>query len=147
MTKNEKKVFSWLSILIFIQGVLYFIAKYFMQVETQFGPRPHQLTSSLLHMHILLVPLLVLNLGYLLSIHILPKLKAKFTKRKNSGLVLLALMLLMIVSGYFLQMGFTPNINTIIGTIHSVVSLVWFVLFLWHSRKKLGLSTTPRKLV
>ncbi|MBD66312.1 MAG: hypothetical protein CME62_13965 [Halobacteriovoraceae bacterium] len=138
MTKAERKYFLLLSFTIFIQGLIYFIFKEFFQIETTFGPRPHALTSSLLHIHILIVPLMVFALGYLFKVHILEKLKRK--KRRKSGITGLILFLLMILSGYLLQMGLELQTTRVIAIFHITVSVLWFGQLLWHSRKARSLQ-------
>lgn len=135
MNRTEKKLFEFINLTIFIQGLLYYFFKYFMQEQTQFGERPHALTSVLLHLHIILVPFLVFFFGIMFKSHVINKLKDQ--KRKRSGYTILAMMLLMIFSGYFLQTGLDLELNRWIGYIHIFVSVVWFFCFLWHSNIKL----------
>ena len=137
MTKLEKRLFVTTNIIISIQGIIYFYFKYFMQSETPFGARPHGFTSTMLHLHILLVPFLIIGLGYLLSIHILPKLKLKKSSRRKSGIALLITLILSILSGYLLQMGFELKTSQMIGWLHIGISFIWILLFTWHLRAKL----------
>ena len=131
MTNKERNSFLLLSAVVTGQGFVYFIYKDFMQVETSFGLRSHPFSASLLHMHILLVPILVFCFGYLYKVHIQKKLKN--ANRRISGLITLTLFLAMIISGYLLQMGFELSVTKILGKIHLVISLVWFFACLWHS--------------
>lgn len=137
MTVNEKRIFLSCNILISLIGVIYFIFKYFFQVETSFGLRPHSLTSSLLHLHIISVPLLVLIVGYIAGIHIAPKLRSKKLSRRTSGLTLIISFLFMVITGYLLQVGFDPEVNDFISIIHLVISALWLLATVWHLRSRL----------
>jgi uncharacterized membrane protein len=134
MTKFERRVFTLSNLAISLIGILYLIYKYFFVVDTDYGERPHQFTSDLLHLHIITVPLLVLLVGYLYSEHIYPKLKSKKNKRKKSGILIIATFIAMSLSGYVLQVS-TEGLSTT-GIIHSAVSVVWIVATLWHHRLK-----------
>lgn len=134
MTKIERKSFLFINLVILAIGIIYFIFKYFMLVESNYGPRPHELTATWLHWHVMSVPLVVLALGYLLPIHIIPKLKKSNQERQKSGIFLILCFIIMIISGYLLQMGFSQSFNISAGWIHSIISLVSGVALFWHSR-------------
>jgi uncharacterized membrane protein len=134
MTKNEKKYFLLSNLLITSVGIVYFIYKYFMVLETEYGVRPHSSTSFWLHFHIVTVPVLVLGVGYLLPIHILPKLKRGNSTRKVSGVFLISTFLVMVVSGYLLQLGLSSEFNRVTGWLHSIISGIWISIILWHIR-------------
>jgi hypothetical protein len=135
MTKFEKRIFTLTNIVISVIGVAYLIFKYFYSIETQFGERPHPLTGDLLHLHIITVPFLIFVIGHLFGRHIYPKLKSGKQKRKNSGVFILILFILVSLSGYILQIA-VSEMNEI-GIAHSVLSIFWFIFSVWHSRKNL----------
>ena len=137
MTKTEKKYFIFTNLFISIIGIVYFVYKYFMALETEYGVRPHQSTSFWLHFHIVTVPLVILGVGYLLPIHILPKLAKEKSPRKVSGIFLISTFIIMVISGYLLQMGFSSEFNNTTGWVHSVISGVWISILLWHIRLRL----------
>lgn len=137
MNKSEKRFFSLTSSIVFITGTIYFVVKYFFKIETDFGVRPHSLTSPLLHLHIVLVPFLVAAFGYFLKLHVLPMLKGKKSQRKKSGIFILSTLIIMVFSGYLLQIGLDPYINSILGWVHIIISFMWIIMYLRHSRLKL----------
>jgi len=132
MKKIERKIFTISNLSISLIGVLYFIFKYFFKTQTGFGQRPHELTASFLHLHIISVPILVVLFGYLLPVHILPKLRNSKSSRKKSGLFILTLMILMTITGYLLQVNLKSN--NIIAISHIVISGLWIIGYLWHFR-------------
>ena len=131
MTLKERRIFLSIASLVTIQGIVYFIFKEFFQKQTDFGLRPHDFTSSLLHMHILFVPALVFLFGYLYKVHIYKKLKSK--KKKISGFISMAFFVLMIFSGYLLQMGFSLDSSRFIGYLHVLISVIWFAFCIYHA--------------
>lgn len=136
MTLKEKRFFTFINITVFLIGVVYFVFKYFLKVETAFGIRPHSLTSSLLHLHIITVPVLLLALGYLFGVHIMPKWKSANPKRSISGVNLIILAISMTLSGYLLQVALSASNNNLTAIIHLIASFSWIFIYLWHFRMK-----------
>jgi hypothetical protein len=135
MTKFERRVFTYSNLIISIIGVLYLIYKYFFIIETEYGQRPHSLTSDFLHLHIITVPLLVLLVGHMYGKHIYPKLKSQKTKRKKSGVFIMILFVVMTLSGYILQV--SVESLSLTGIFHSVISVLWLFSSVWHYRARL----------
>lgn len=137
MTKFEKNSFIVINIIISVIGLIYFCYDFFLKVETPFGLRPHPQTSSLLHLHIITAPLLLIIFGVLWKGHIYPKLTKNQTKRKKSGITILIFFSLMSISGYMLQLALGLEIDKTLGLFHTGISLLWFIFSLWHCRLKL----------
>ncbi len=136
MTNKERRVFTSVNILISLIGIVYCILKYFFTFETDFGVRPHEYTSTFLHLHIISVPLLLLALGYLFGVHILPKWSAGNPKRSISGVSLIILGFSMTLSGYLLQVALSEPSNNVAAIIHLIASFLWIFIYLWHFRLK-----------
>lgn len=134
MTLIEKRLFILTNLIISSVGVLYFIFKTFFDVETPYGVRPHEFTSSLLHAHIITVPLLLIIVGLILGKHSIPKLRAKKNKRKISGISLIVFFVLMTFSGYLLQVGLGLDSIFLIGWGHILISVLWMLVSFWHIR-------------
>lgn len=134
MTKAERSTFVAINIIVAISGVTYFIFKYFLEQQTDFGIRPHPYTSTFLHIHILLVPLMLIVFGYLLKSHIIRKVKNKSSSRRKTGISILLFFVVMSFSGHLLQIGMTPSINTVIGYMHVGLAFLWIFFSFWHQR-------------
>ena len=134
MNRYEKISFHLTSFILFISGIVYLVYKYFLKIDTDFGVRPHPNTSFLLHLHIILVPFLTFIFGYFFHLHVLPKIKSSIKHRKISGYSVLLTMIIMIFSGYLIQLGFTKKTTEIISLIHIVISIFWFLMYLRHFR-------------
>jgi hypothetical protein len=143
MSKLEKTIFLFVSLILFITSGIFFIFKNFYQIKTQFGIRPHTYTSSLLHLHILLVPVFVLCAGYLLKCHVIPKLSGDKKIRRKSGLFVLVSLGLMVLSGYVLQVGMSLSFNKATAWTHVIISFIWFLALIWHCRLFSAKSKRP----
>ncbi len=84
-------------------GVVYGWARYFGGSEDEFGPVQHAWVPTLQAFHVLSVPAFVFVLGLLWRDHILSKLSSGAKSRRRTGILLLSQSLLMVASGYALQ--------------------------------------------
>ena len=134
MTSKERKVFTYTNIIVSMIGMIYFILKYFFQVETEYGILPHKQTPYWLHLHIISVPFLIFLTGYLYRVHIGPKLNSGNPKRSISGVSILTSFGFMVISGYLLQIGLKDKFNVQAAWIHIITSFIWLLGYLWHFR-------------
>lgn len=86
-----------------LTGIVYAWMKYFVESDDPFAVANHPWQPTLLHLHIVAVPLLVYGLGWIASAHIGPKYRSKTRIARRSGLVMMLLAGIMIFSGYVLQ--------------------------------------------
>lgn len=84
-----------------------------------------------LDLHILVVPLLVFAVGWILGDHVLPRLAAR--KRLASGLSMIGLFVLLVVSGYALQVAVSEGTRMALAWIHGVSGVLWTLLFVLHA--------------
>lgn len=132
MSKNLSYKFThWASYLTITHGVIYFVLKYFMQVESEYGLRPHPYQSLIQGIHIVLSPLLIFAFGLLFKDHIVRMYKNAIYKRKT-GITLTLTMIIMILSGYLVQVIYQQNPKMVIAYIHIAVSGVFTLAYLIH---------------
>jgi hypothetical protein len=134
MTKTEARIFNFINLFIIVTSIIYFIYKYFFKVTTDYGVRPHALTGTWLNVHILAVPFLIFIVSAIFKDHALAKIKSQSTLRQMSGWSLLLLFPIMVFSGYLLQMGIRPEVNSLLAYIHIAFSALWTLFSLWHMR-------------
>jgi hypothetical protein len=134
MTKTEARIFSFTNLFIAVSGSVYFVLKYFFKVETEYGIRPHAQTGFWLGFHVITVPLLLMVFGYIFKSHVLNKILYGVEARKWSGYACIGLFLLMVFSGYILQLGLGPQFNEVMGILHLIFSYTWVITSLWHLR-------------
>lgn len=132
MKKNVLYSFThWVSYATIAHGIIYYFVKYFMALETEYGIRPHFLQSYIQGVHIVLSPLLIFAFGLLFKDHIIKMFKNAIYKRKT-GITLSATMVIMIFSGYLVQVIYQAQAKIIIAYVHIGISLVFTVAYLIH---------------
>lgn len=116
-------------------GIIYFIVKYYMQVESPYGLRPHWSQGVAQGAHILLSPLFIFALGILWKDHILVKFK-KSNRKRISGIGLVAICLVMIVSGLGIQIFYQEGIKEFQTWAHLGSSGAFILFYIVHHIKK-----------
>lgn len=111
-----------------------------MKVETEYGLRPHYLQTYLQAAHIVLSPLLIFVFGMLLKEHIVKMYRNAFYKRK-SGILLVLTMIIMIISGYLVQVIYAQDPKLVTAYIHIGVSTIFFLTYVTHHFIKLKVQT------
>jgi hypothetical protein len=85
-----------------ITGVVFAVMKYWMKSDDPFAVVNHPWQPHMLSAHVLFAPLAVFAFGWTFASHTLPKL-AKGAPNRASGIWNIALIVLMVASGYLLQ--------------------------------------------
>lgn len=98
----ERYTFSALSALLAVTGFAYFAMKYLMVTDDPFAVVNHPLQPLMLHLHVLGAPVFLVVFGIIWNSHIARKI-GKPIPNRWSGLVSLATLIIMTVSGYLLQ--------------------------------------------
>jgi|APSaa5957512535_1039671.scaffolds.fasta_scaffold30374_2 hypothetical protein len=117
---------------LFITGVLYAIPvysfKYFaIEIAAFFPPR-----YTLLQIHGGATFVMLLILGNLFNFHVSDKISS--AKNRRTGIVLLACMLVLIITGYLLYYG-NLNLRSISGISHTIIGILATLLLVYHSIK------------
>ena len=103
MRRGDKRAVYLTAALATFSGLGYGYLLYFGAIEDEFGPAAHPWTSPLQATHVITVPLFVFAMGLIWRTHIFQKLVSGARPRRRTGIALLSQSLLMIVSGYCLQ--------------------------------------------
>jgi hypothetical protein len=119
-------------ILVGATGLVYGWMRYLVEPEDEFALSNHPLEPDLKAWHILLAPLLVFAVGTLWRRHVLGRLQSRAPERRRSGICLMALVFLMIASGYLVQTAEDETWRTTWVWIHGVSSCVWLALYALH---------------
>jgi hypothetical protein len=130
--------FSHLSnYLVIISGIFYGVLKYLMQVETEYGPRPHELQEWMQSLHIIVAPLMLLSLGMMWTPHII-KMKENSKVKRKSGISLYYLALPTVFTGYLVQVIYSERPQLFMIWAHLILSFLWTFSYLAHhlNRKK-----------
>lgn len=131
---KNKTLYRYTHIITFltiIHGLFFYIIKGYFQIETDYGIRPHPYQAHAQAIHIVLSPLWIFIFGVLFKDHILEKLKnSKF--KKLSGVSSVVFSLLMVLSGYLVQIIYEPSLKEIVVNTHLVTSSLFSVFYFIH---------------
>jgi FAD:protein FMN transferase len=114
-----------------ITGLVYAWMRYLMKSSDPFSVVNHPWEPHFLSSHILVAPLLVLGFGFILHSHILFKISAGARTARKSGLILISLFAVMVISGYLLQVIISDFRKSLVW-IHLVSGALWSVFYLGH---------------
>lgn len=92
----------------------------------------HPWQPEVKNLHVLFAPLLVLMIGVIWPDHVWQRIKSGFPARRRIGLLLAALALPMIASGYLLQTSVDETWRRIWIWTHVAASLLWIIAFIAH---------------
>lgn len=131
MTKNLYKFIHFTSYLTIAHGVLYWVIKEFLQIQSDYGPRPHPYQTYVQAIHILLSPLLIISLGLLWQNHIVVFFK-KRSKKFISGTLVTAFLIIISLSGYLVQVVYDEPGKKYVTWIHLIFSGLYLFAYLSH---------------
>jgi len=131
MTKNQYRFVHFTSYLTIFHGILYWLVKEFFQVETDYGLRPHSSQTYIQAAHILLSPLLVISFGLLWQNHIILYFSKK-TKKLKTGITLTLSLVILILSGYLIQVIYNDLGKVVVTWVHLILSLLYLLSYLIH---------------
>jgi hypothetical protein len=132
MTSLEKNLFTTANLLVGGTGLGYGWFRYFVTSDDPYAVVNHPDQPLWQHLHIWLAPLLVLAVGHFLYQHALLYWKAGIKEGRRSGLLMLALALPMIFSGYLLQTAVDETWRQAWIIVHVAASLLWLVGVIVH---------------
>ncbi|HEX6812826.1 MAG TPA: hypothetical protein VF384_14465 [Planctomycetota bacterium] len=116
-------------------GLVYGWMAYLMSPENPMDVVNHPWQPTLQYLHVLAAPVWLVVFGALWHAHVLPNLGAP--ARRRSGLVLVALAILMAASGYLLQTAVEPWVRRLWIVTHVATSLAWLLVLAVHVMTRL----------
>ena len=126
---------SWLlhlsTVALTITGLVYAWMRYLMKPSDPFSVVNHPWEPHFLSTHILVAPLLLIAFGFILHGHILFKISVGARTAKKSGLLLIPLFAVMVISGYLLQV-IVSDFRKALVWIHLVSGAGWSLFYLTH---------------
>lgn len=143
MNRLESRLLHITTYVLTLTGVVYAIMHYLIKSKDPFSVVNHPWEPHMLTAHILVAPLLILIIGSILHSHILYKLQTKARIARQSGIVLIFLFLLMVSSGYLLQV-ITGEFRKSLVWIHLGSGLLWFIFYVSHQIASLKLRRIIR---
>ena len=146
----EYRSFNVASVIVAVTGFVYLYMKFFMQTDDPFAIVNHPWQSSMLSMHVIAAPFLVLLFGVLFRSHTIEKIMSGVRTNRRTGWTSLLSFSSMALSGYFLQVVTSPTWIDALILIHIATSVVFVVGYMIHlvlgSRIFLSASGTARQV-
>lgn len=124
--------FHLVTLLVAGTGLVYGWMRYLAEPEDEFALVNHPLQPELQSAHLLVAPLLVFACGLIWREHAWARLRAGFPLRRRGGVLLAALLLPMIASGYLLQTGASGAWRTAWIWLHVGSSCLWTLVYVLH---------------
>ena len=131
MNRLEAWLLHLSTIVLSLTGILYAWMRYMMKPVDPFSVVNHPLEPVLLKSHILVAPLLLLGLGMILHAHILFKIGTGTRTAKRTGIVLIPTFVVMVISGYMLQV-ISSDFRKALVIIHLVSGGLWALIYIGH---------------
>ena len=132
---------TWLShistIAVTVSGFAYLWMKYGIENNDPFSVVNHAWQPAMLNLHVLFAPLLVFVTGMIAYAHVQGKLKSGVRTNRLTGIVSMATLPIMIVSGYALQVVTAALLGQVILILHIGSSSVFAVTYVVHLVKSL----------
>lgn len=123
-------VSTWLMAL---TGAAYFFMKYLMSGDDPFSVIHHPWQPHALSLHVIAGPAAVFALGLIARDHILARIVEPRQRRgRATGVILVALTMPTIISGYLMQVLTDPAIKRVLVGVHVVSGALYIVLFAGH---------------
>jgi len=132
MTPMERGSLYLSALAMAVTGLGFGWFKYFHQRLGEFGTEPYASQGLLRHAHILIGPVLVFTLGLVIRGHVQPTLKSGTRKRRGSGLLVVAILAPMVLSGYGVQVCVDPLWRNALAWLHGLSSLAFLLGFSIH---------------
>lgn len=131
MTTFDRWLLIVANLLVGGTGVVYGVFRYFVKPDDPFAvTHPGQ---PLAHVaHLLAAPLLVFAIGHVFYHHALLSWKAQVREGRRSGLLMLALALPMVFSGYLLQAATDEGWRQVWIVVHVASALAWLAGYGTH---------------
>ena len=127
-----------------VSGIIWLVLHYFLAVPGEYGPQIHPLEPWMLRLHGAAAMAGLIIYGSLLPVHI----RRAWSIRRNIvlGIGLVAIMLLLTITGYLLYYSGDENTRPVISAVHWILGLAVPALLAWHivsGRMQTRVSETP----
>ena len=127
MKRWERWSFNGLNILVAITGLAYLYMKYVLPSDDPFAVVNHPWQSSMLSLHVVVAPFVILLFGIVLRSHIIKKLISNSRPDRRTGWISLISFSTMAFSGYLLQVATSFAWLNALVVFHIATSIVFII--------------------
>ena len=127
MKRWERWSFNGLNIVVAITGLAYLYMKYLLPSDDPFAVVNHPWQSSMLSLHVIVAPFVILLFGIVLRSHIIKKLSSNSRPDRRTGWISLISFSTMALSGYLLQVATSFAWLNALVVFHIATSIVFVI--------------------
>ena len=127
MKQWERWSFNGLNIVVAITGLAYLYMKYVLPSDDPFAVVNHPWQSSMLSLHVVVAPFVILLFGIVLRSHIIKKLISNSRPDRRTGWISLISFSTMALSGYLLQVATSFAWLNALVVFHIATSIVFII--------------------
>lgn len=127
MKRWERWSFNGLNIVVAITGLAYLYMKYVLPSDDPFAVVNHPWQSSMLSLHVVVAPFVILLFGIVLRSHIIKKLISNSRPDRRTGWISLISFSTMAFSGYLLQVATSFAWLNALVVFHIATSIVFII--------------------
>jgi hypothetical protein len=129
----EKILVHGAAITVGVTGLAYAVFKYLLVNDDPFSAVNHPLQPWALSLHVLSAPLLIFALGLVFREHVIAGMKGRLNAHlRRAGLATLSLLLLLIASGYLIQVLAGETLRRWTAWIHAGLGVVFIAAYAAH---------------
>ncbi len=130
LSRGHRHWVYWSGAALLATGAFWLVYRYFLREQGQFGETPHPIEVWWLRLHGAFAMLMLIVAGSLLPIHV----RTGWHQHKNRllGGIVVAILLVLTVSGYALYYFGDEEARPVISTLHWIVGLGAPVALIWH---------------
>ena len=123
----ERRSFNGLNVVVAITGLAYLYMRYALVSDDPFAVVNHPWQSSMLSLHVVFAPVVILLFGIVLRSHIIKKLISNSRPDRRTGWISLISFSTMALSGYLLQVATSAAWLNALVVFHISTSLVFII--------------------
>ncbi len=132
MTALQRRLLAALSVMVGASGLAYLWMEYFMEASDPFAVVNHPWQPYMLYVHILSAPALVLMFGIIWSAHVTAKIDGGQPYNRRSGLVSAWTFVVMVASGYLLQVLTSERLHFATMVAHVASGTLFLIMYAAH---------------
>ena len=129
LSKGHRYWVYWSGAALFATGALWLVYRFFLREHGEFGEPPHPMEEWWMRLHGTSAVLMLIIAGSLLPVHV----RVGWHQRKNllAGCILVAIVVLLIVSGYVLYYS-DEETRPVVSALHWIIGLGAPAGLIWH---------------
>ena len=132
----ELRLLHFAFLVLMVTGCAVALSKYIFESTDPFSVVGRPWEPTMLALHVVAAPLFIFTIGYVFRRHVVGKIRDRRADGRRSGMLLLALFVVLVASGYGLQVTTGELIRRTLSLSHIGVGLLFIAGWVGHARVK-----------